>query len=336
METKFKVSVIIPTYNRPDSVLKLLDSLCTQTLSPQQFEVIVVDDGSTYDEAVITKRPFPFSLQYIRQQNSGATITRNNGAQHSQGEVLVVIDDDVTVAPEALQALSELCLREEKVLVMGTLITRSVVEPPPPFIVCALGAINKRPHAGSQDQQDREVHFSWANTQLLAVKRADFYELGMLQDPTGGWPNWDDVDFGYRAHLAGFRLLQSGQATGYHWDNSLRDLESTCNRWQRACKSAVRLFEVHPGLIPHLPMLHDKMPINWSQDSANMVARKLLRRVLALGPSVWLLQKMAQQLERGYPARKKWLCWLYLLIQGSYMSRGYREGLRVRTAGGAK
>ncbi|MCA9957992.1 MAG: glycosyltransferase, partial [Anaerolineales bacterium] len=33
METKFKVSVIIPTYNRPDSVLKLLDSLCTQTLS---------------------------------------------------------------------------------------------------------------------------------------------------------------------------------------------------------------------------------------------------------------------------------------------------------------
>jgi glycosyltransferase involved in cell wall biosynthesis len=322
-------SVIIPTYNRPDTVLRLLDSLTRQTLSPAAFEVIVVDDGSTYDSSLITQQQYPFALKYLRQPNSGATIARNNGAQHSQGDVLVVIDDDVTVTPPVLAALTDLCCRETAVLVMGTLISRSEDPAPSPFTQSALAAVNNYDHAGSGDNQDRELLFSWCNTQLLAVRRADFFALGMLQDPTGGWPNWDDVDFGYRAHLAGFRLLQSSQAVGYHWDNSLRSLAAACNRWQRAGQSAVRLFQTHPGLQPHLPMLQDKTPVNWSQDSPKLVIKKAVRRLLAVSPMIWLMEQAAAVIEQGYPKHQGVLLRLYSWIQGSYMALGYREGLQT-------
>ncbi len=322
------VSVIIPTYNRLDSLLRLLESLEQQTIQPDAFEVVVVDDGSFYESAIITERPYPFALQYIRQANSGATIARNNGAKHSSGDVLIVIDDDVTVSPAALEALADLCYRHSDVVVMGTLISCSNESHPSPFLDLALETVNKYAHAGVADGKDREIHFSWCNTQLLAVRRIDFFALDMLQDPTGGWPNWDDVDFGYRSHLAGYRLLQSGKATGYHWDNSLHSLEASCNRWQRASKSAVRLFKVHPNLQPHISMLLDKTPIVWSQDSPILGVKKCFRNVLASKLAVRVMKELVTILEKNYPVRKTWLKKLYFLIQGSYMTRGYCEGLQ--------
>src|SRR5688500_1576779 len=100
------VSVIVPTYNRKDSVLRTLGSLSRQTLSTDFYEVIVVDDGSVDETAGIATQEFPFTLRYLSQENRGATKARNHGAVESRGDVLVFIDDDVTVSPQALEALS--------------------------------------------------------------------------------------------------------------------------------------------------------------------------------------------------------------------------------------
>ncbi len=318
------VTVVIPSYNRKESVLRTLHSLANQTLPPDQFEVIVVDDGSKYDAQEVTQHTFPFSFFYLRQSNQGATIARNNGVKQSRGGVLVFIDDDVTVSPPTLAALAEALYREPHRLVMGTLVSRSNGTPSL-FTQDALELANGRSHIGLA--HDQEVAFTESNTQLLAVKREDFFALGMLQDPTGGWPNWDDVDFGYRAHLAGFCLVQSAQAVGEHWDYSLAELGAACRRWQRASKSAVRLFRVHPGLQPHIPMLHDKTPIVWGQDSAKTVLRKMVRRFTALSPVLWGMEQTVTLLERYYPS-PAFLRTLYRWIQGSYMVRGYQEGLR--------
>lgn len=322
------VSVIIPTYNRPDTVLRLLGSLAGQTLPPDRYEVVVVDDGSTYDPAQISNHPFPFAWHYERQPNQGATVARNHGATLSQGEILVFIDDDVTVSPPTLAALAELCQRESRAVVLGTLIARSPQDKITPFTQEAIAVANASPHSGTTGTADRELHFSWCNTQLLAVRRADFAALGGLQDPTGGWPNWDDVDFGYRAHLSGFRLLQSGTAQGIHWDYSLTDLAAACRRWQRASQSAVRLFQVHPALQAEIPMLWDKTPVVWGEDGLGLVGRKLARQVMAWGPVLWGMETAVSLLERFYPTLTV-LRPFYLWIQGSYMVRGYRDGLRA-------
>lgn len=327
------VSVIIPTYNRKSSVLRLLNSLREQTLPSHEYEVIVVDDGSPDDTATIAQEQFPFPFKYVRQQNQGATIARNFGVNQSRGDVLVFIDDDVTVSSQTLATLCDRCHQYPQAIVMGTLIHRNEGQDSV-YADIQLKQMNHR------YDKDMFVDFVACNTELLAVRRDVFFDLGLLQDPTAGrgWPNWDDVDFGYRAHLSGFKLLQAADAVGEHWDYSLGDWQTACRRWQRACKSAVLLFRAHPALQPHLPMLSDKIPIDISQDSVSLILKKLLRRLTSTHPVVWVLEKEIKLLEKVMPAHTL-LRPLYRWIAGSYMYRGYQEGLQdyeaVYPVGGA-
>ncbi|MEM7332647.1 MAG: glycosyltransferase family 2 protein [Chloroflexota bacterium] len=324
--SQFRVSVIIPNYNRKENILRLLPNLMEQTLPADQFEVIVVDDGSSYDPAEILAFHTPFKFQFLRKENQGATIARNFGVDHSSGNVLIFIDDDVTLTPPTLEAMAKACESEEKAVVMGTIVTRFAEENPSHFTQLTLENANSGPHAGHNDDKLHDIHFSWCNTELLAVCRADFFALGMLQDPTGGWPNWDDVDFGYRSYKAGYRLLQCGGATGFHWDYSIASLEKACIRWQKAGVSAVKLYQVHPELREHIVMFKDKTPIEWGQDSPKLIMRKIIYRILASPPIVWLMETVVKLLETVFPS-KKLLGLLYRWIQGSYMLRGYRLGL---------
>lgn len=318
------ISVIIPTYNRPQSVLRTLASLDQQTLARDAYEVVVVDDGSTYESTEITNKQFSFTFSFLRKDNQGATIARNYGVQHSQGDILVFMDDDVTISPETLSALAEAHRQYKQSVVVGTLLSRSSVKTPFYKITALEAALNG---SFTSPLADRCIHFTHCNTQLLAVKREDFFELGMIQDPTGGWPNWDDVDFGYRAHLAGFQLLQSGTAVGEHWDYALADLDTSCQRWYKAGKSAAKLFQVHPDLSPHLPMFHDKLPITWQRDSAKLILRKLIRPLSSAKVILNSMAALVCLLEKYYSS-PLFLRPLYRWMIGGYLFRGYRAGLR--------
>jgi glycosyltransferase involved in cell wall biosynthesis len=92
-----------------------------------RLAVIVVDDGSTDDTQTIASQHFPFTFQYVQQKNQGATAARNYGATISQSDILVFIDDDITISPQALEALAEKCGQSTNVLVMGTIHKRSKV-----------------------------------------------------------------------------------------------------------------------------------------------------------------------------------------------------------------
>ncbi len=97
------VSVIIPTFNRKDSLRKTLDGLARQTLPPEQFEVVVVSDGSTDGtEEFLAGCAMPFLLRPITQPNGGPARARNRGIQEARGEVIIFLDDDVEPVPEFL------------------------------------------------------------------------------------------------------------------------------------------------------------------------------------------------------------------------------------------
>jgi hypothetical protein len=170
------------------------------------------------------------------------------------------------------------------------------------------------------------VPFIRCKTGLLAIRREDFFTLGQFQDPTGGWPNWDDVEFGYRAHQAGFQFWQSARAMGEHRDHSLVDLAASCLRWQHASQSAVRLFQKFPDIQPHIPMLNDKTPIGWRRDSPGLIARKLIRRAASSRFVLGGLEWLGRVLERRYPSPAL-LRPLYRWIVGGYMFWGFHRGL---------
>jgi glycosyltransferase involved in cell wall biosynthesis len=325
-------SVIIPTHNRKDSLLRTLHSLRQQTFPLERLEVIVVDDGSTDETPGIAAEQFPFAFRYVQQKNQGATAARNYGARLSQSEILVFIDDDMSVSPQTLHACAEACGHNTKSLVMGTINTRSTET----ASVYTRVVLTMADHAWTANE-DVELHFLQCNSELLACKRSDFFEIGMFQDPTEGhgWPNWDDVDFGYRAHLKGFRLLRTSNAVAEHWDYSISNRLTACQRFFRVGRSAVWLFRRHPDLQRLIPMLRDKTPLAWGQDSPLLIARKLARRLASSPPVLSSLLKLVGILEKRYPSPIV-LRRLYYLLHGAHLFQGYQAGLREFKLAGVK
>jgi glycosyltransferase involved in cell wall biosynthesis len=95
--TKPLVSVIIPCYNQARFLGEAIESAQRQTHS--SVEVIVVDDGSSDDTAsVAATHP---TVRYIRQRNSGAAAARTAGLHESRGELLIFLDADDRLLPDA-------------------------------------------------------------------------------------------------------------------------------------------------------------------------------------------------------------------------------------------
>ncbi|MDP2041754.1 MAG: glycosyltransferase [Algoriphagus sp.] len=86
------IAVIIPTYNRPDSLKFCLKSLQLQTLSPSLWEVVVVNDGGCDIEGIVSN--FGKNFRYVRQENSGPARARNLGVSIANSEIITFLDDD--------------------------------------------------------------------------------------------------------------------------------------------------------------------------------------------------------------------------------------------------
>ena len=98
------ISVIIPLYNKEQTIYKTLFSVLNQT--SRNFEIIIVDDGSTDGSVQIIKNNFYDSrIRLIMQQNKGVSSARNNGAKHSKGEWIVFLDADDIWFPNYIEIM---------------------------------------------------------------------------------------------------------------------------------------------------------------------------------------------------------------------------------------
>jgi glycosyltransferase involved in cell wall biosynthesis len=95
-----KISVVIPTYNRSTYVTKAIDSVLAQ--SYRDYEIIVVDDGSTDNTCEVLKS-YMNKICYIYQENAGVSATRNRGVRESKGLYLAFLDSDDLWYPEKLE-----------------------------------------------------------------------------------------------------------------------------------------------------------------------------------------------------------------------------------------
>src|SRR5262245_43272616 len=94
------VTVIIPTYNRPEALLQTLEDLAVQTRPPD--EILVVDQsrddgGKAVDQSTAVQQ-FP-RVRYIYQQEPNAQQARNRAIREAKGDILILLDDDVRLAP---------------------------------------------------------------------------------------------------------------------------------------------------------------------------------------------------------------------------------------------
>ena len=97
------ISIIIPTYNRADYIMECLDSVRGQIY--QNYEVIIVDDGSTDDTSKILHPLIQEGnrYKYYYQENCGVSRARNLGIDKAQGEYLIFLDSDDKMNKMTLQ-----------------------------------------------------------------------------------------------------------------------------------------------------------------------------------------------------------------------------------------
>jgi glycosyltransferase involved in cell wall biosynthesis len=96
-----KVSVIIPVYNVENYITEAVNSVLAQTYT--NFEIIIVDDGSTDRSKEICQQFTDPRIKIIHQQNRGLAGARNTGIRHAQGQYLAFLDSDDLWVPEKLE-----------------------------------------------------------------------------------------------------------------------------------------------------------------------------------------------------------------------------------------
>lgn len=116
------VSVIVPTYGRPDCIRNLVSDLKAQTLDPRRFELIIIDDGSGTDLSFIDTELKPsFDVTLMSQENKGPGAARNRGLTRASADLVLFLNDDGRPDERLLEEhLAAHRAAENDVAVLGT------------------------------------------------------------------------------------------------------------------------------------------------------------------------------------------------------------------------
>jgi GT2 family glycosyltransferase len=188
-----------------------LDSLTRQDIPPSEFEVIVVDDGSTDDSwDRLNHVETPFSLRILRQANQGPGEARNTAIKEALGEIIITLDDDVVAQPDLLRRHLEAHQREPGIAAIG------VMAPPDgarlaPWLKWELTALSKQYEAminGWWEPTPRQFY-----TANASARRAAFLEAGLF-DPF--FRRSEDIELAFRMQKQGIAFRFLPDAIVYH------------------------------------------------------------------------------------------------------------------------
>ena len=109
-------SVVVPLYNKEQSVRKTLEGILAQRY--RHFEIVVVDDGSTDNSVEEVQTLHSGQIRIVRKENGGVASARNRGIAEAKGDWVVCFDADDTMYPNALEEYAKMIAAYEDAEVM--------------------------------------------------------------------------------------------------------------------------------------------------------------------------------------------------------------------------
>jgi glycosyltransferase involved in cell wall biosynthesis len=293
-------SVVIPTYNRVEMLLRVLDALDGQAGAPP-FEVIVINDGSTDDtDAVLSQRP---GITFRTQPNGGPGRARNHGVSLAKGKFVVFIGDD-TVPESAFLAEHARVHRESQ---------------DDPMLAC-LGYTGwprgERVTAFMDYINDYGLQFGYKLIKHGDVVPFNFFYTSNISisrevlaahpfDTTFPAAAWEDIELAYRLDAKGLKIRYNARAVTRHYHPMT--IDSFAKRQYTVGKSGAIFFSKHPDL-GHMLGVYE-----------------LETRTLADEAQLEQLRRIAQRGERfRLLARPK----VFEALMREHYLRGLRDGLR--------
>lgn len=217
-----EVSVVVATYNRCALLLDLLRGLARQTLGADRFEVIVVDDGSrapVRPELERLRLDLPFALTLLEQPNQGAAAARHHGIVRASGEIIVIVDDDMSVPPDFL-AQHVAAHARGHTLVLGHIQDEGAGMADRPLFVRMHAAQLAKQWKTIRSGRDRVRGINLC-TGNVSFRRAEYLAVGGFDLRLG---RSEDRELGVRLEKAGARLAFADAARTTH-RSDVSDLE---------------------------------------------------------------------------------------------------------------
>ena len=272
------VSVIIPTYNYAHFIAQAIESVLAQTY--QNFEILVIDDGST-DATRETVARFA-QVQYQFQANQGIAPARNAGLLASRGQLLVFLDADDRLLPEALATgVDSLNANPDCAFVSGhwELVSTDGKSLPSPPIVCV-----------TKDHYRAFLDYNYIGTVGQVMFRRSILELLDGFDPSV--PGCDDIEL-YLRIARTHRVLCHDKIVVQH----RRHGSNTSSKREMMLRSTLRVYQLQ------LPYVQGRPELEGLQQEGIEFCKKFLTKELKKQrrdrrKSNWLLKGIIQIRDR--------------------------------------
>ena len=209
------VSVVIPNYNGEAFIENCLDSLRGQTFN--DFEIVVVDDGSTDSSVEIIRKHYPDICLFINENNSGFDASVNRGIKNSRGDYLLLLNNDVVVEADFVEALTKAISAREKAFSVSSKMIRyyerdTLDDAGDMFHV--LGWAFKRGDGYPADTHNVPCRIFSTCAGAGIYKKSVLDEIGLFDEAFFAY--MEDVDLAYRAMIYGYENWYEPKAVCYH------------------------------------------------------------------------------------------------------------------------
>lgn len=229
------VSVTIVTRNRASVLEHCLRALTDQALDPAQYEIVIVDDGSTDETSAViavAQRAAGCEIRAFRfPEHRGVSAARNVSIREARGAIIVFVDNDGLVPPSFL-AVHLAAHREDprRVICRGPIIVTDSLH---------------RPFAARWSLLD--LNTSFFDTSNASVHREDLLRAGLFDELLF---HWEGLDMGLRLRRMGLRRVYRANAPLYHYSlpAAAESLEWLLLKEEDRARSARRFVALHPTL----------------------------------------------------------------------------------------
>jgi peptidoglycan/xylan/chitin deacetylase (PgdA/CDA1 family)/GT2 family glycosyltransferase len=281
-----KISIVVPTYNRRELIVHTLPTILDQTYPSNDYEVIVVIDGST-DGTAAALEPFKSkdNLRVLEQPNAGAAAARNSGVNAARGELILFLDDDICCDRKLVAAHVAAHQSMNAELVHGPVRVSPRDKPTLATDISAADAedfYRSLSVSGIRLPQDAQVLCNSSLPRAIFLASGGFDEDMPFQR--------DDCELGLRLWKMGVRYTYCATAEVYEVSNKSSAAFGLRDAWQGG-RGEVLLCKKHPSFRPYSALAN-----LGSGTLAMRVARELCLRVpivadSTLAISIWIAER---------------------------------------------
>jgi GT2 family glycosyltransferase len=256
------ITVVVPTYNRLDTLREVVPTLLAQDLPRDRFEILICDSNSNdgtaeYLAGVRVDHP---NVRHLPGSYTGRAMARNAGIAAAQGRIVLFNDSDILASPDLLSAHLHHHTEQLHIAVVGWEVQ----------VKDLADYAFKRDHPSERGHlhppSRKRLPWLYFLTGNASVRRDDLVRVGSFDESFTGYGH-EDLELGYRLQKAGIKILYEPKAVNYHCQDIPH--EDQKEKMRLAGRSTARFYRKHPDLA---------VKLNLGMTGLSMGAHTLLTR----------------------------------------------------------